>query len=183
MSALVLLAIMVVPMFIASFIFRAIPGNDAEATGTFAGIKFKLTGGVAAYFVLAGAAGYLARDTGILKPPPPVWHVRGTLQLEPAAGDPPINCVLLPPSKPFKVAIDRSFDFEVPMPERSPFPHFFFTAPGYVGESVTLADAGRIGNYRSHMENTSTLVFDEPIVLRRAAAAVPQVAAATGGTQ
>jgi hypothetical protein len=114
-----------------------------------------------------------------------VWHVRGTIQLEQEDGsvDQNIKFKLLPPARDYTAAIDKTFDVDIPMADRAPIPHFYFTAKGYFGERVDLADPGRPGNYKSHMENATTLVFDDPIVLRKAASASNNVSKAsiTGG--
>ena len=167
---LVLFALLLLPMLPAFLLFKLLPSN-AVVTGPLAGLNVNLGGAFGGYVALAVFFTTIAVQVNLINPTP-VWHVRGSLQFDPPEGDPQVSAVLLPPAKPFKVAVDKTFDFDIPMPDRAPFPHFYFTANGYVGERVYLSDAGRIGNYKSHMDNTTTLVFDEPIVLRRAAAPV-----------
>jgi hypothetical protein len=173
----ILLLLLLVPVVPAFILFKTLPAT-AFVSGPLAGLNVKFGGAFGGYVAVTIFFTTVAVKAGMVNPTP-VWHVRGTLQLESDTGSANVNCVLLPPSKPYKVAIDKSFDFDIPMADRAPFPHFYFTANGYVGERVNIADAGQLGNYKSHMENTTTLVFDEPIVLRKAAAPV-KIAAAGG---
>jgi hypothetical protein len=181
LSILSLLILM--PLVPAYLLFKLLPSSDADVAGPLSGLNLKLKGAFGGYVAVMVFMTGVAVNAKMLKPPAPVWHVRGTIQLEEddGSGDAEIKCKLLPPAKDYAVAIDRSFDFDVPMSDHAPIPHFFFTASGYIGEPVNLADPGRAGNYKSHMHDSTTVIFDEPIVLRRKGKPAPAATVAAGG--
>jgi len=167
--------VVLLPLVPAFLLFKLLPGDKVLVTGPLAGLQVNLSGAFGGYVALLALITSVAAGSGMLKPPKapdPVWHVRGSISLEQDDGTADrLKFKLLPPSKDYTAEVDRTFDVDIPMADRAPIPHFYFTAKGYNGERVDLADPGRPGNYRSHMENATTLVFDEPIVLRKASVA------------
>jgi hypothetical protein len=165
--------VILLPLIPAFLLFKLLPAR-AVVKGPLAGLNVNLSGAFGGYVALTVFITGVAATANMLKPakpPDPVWHVQGTIQLEgeDAATDPDITFQLVKPARVYKASVDRSFDVDIPMTDRAPIPHFFFKPKGYVGERVELSDLGRPGNYKSHMENATTLVIDEPIVLRKAA--------------
>jgi|KBSMisStandDraft_5_1062788.scaffolds.fasta_scaffold629226_2 hypothetical protein len=189
-NTLVILAFVVLlPLVPAFLLFKLLPSR-AVVKGPLAGLNVNLGGAFGGYVALTVFVTTMASNANMLKPPKPpdpVWHVRGSITLEQddSSSDQSVTFKLLPPAKDYSAAIDKTFDVDIPMADRAPIPHFYFTAKGYVGERVDLADPGRPGNYKSHMENATTLVFDEPIVLRKKAGASQNALQAniTGGGQ
>ncbi|MEA2336687.1 MAG: hypothetical protein QOE82_694 [Thermoanaerobaculia bacterium] len=172
-TIVILSFVVLLPLVPAFLLFKLLPSR-AVVKGPLAGLNVNLGGAFGGYVALTVFVTTVASNASMLKPPKapdPVWHVRGTIQLEQEDGsvDQNIKFKLLPPAKEYTAEIDKSFAVDIPMADRAPIPHFYFTAKGYVGERVDLADPGRPGNYKSHMENATTLVFDDPIVLRKAA--------------
>jgi hypothetical protein len=161
-----------------AYVLLKVLRSKGEVSGPLGSFKVALSGAFAGYFALTVFIFTVAEKAAVIKPAVPVWHVRGTIQFDDgdAAGE--IKCTVLPPHSVHTVDIDKHFDVDVPMADHAEIPRFFFTADGYIGEPVQLADPGRPGNYRSHMQDATTLVFDEPIVLRKKAAA--KIASAGG---
>ena len=160
--------VILLPLVPAFLLFKLLPSR-AVVKGPLAGLNVNLGGAFGGYVALTVFITTVAMNANMLKPADPVWHVRGTIQLEDEDGSvDPVTFQLVKPAKNYKAFVDRTFDVDVPMADRAPIPHFFFNPKGYVGERVDLSDLGRPGRYKSHMENATTLVIDEPIVLRKA---------------
>jgi hypothetical protein len=170
-TIVILSFVILLPLVPAFLLFKLLPSR-AVVKGPLAGLNVNLGGAFGGYVSLTVFITTVAMNANMLKPPKapdPVWHVRGTIQLEDEDGSAdPVTFQLVKPEKSFKAFVDHTFDVDVPMADRAPIPHFFFKPKGYVGERVELSDLGRPGNYKSHMENAATLVIDEPIVLRKA---------------
>jgi hypothetical protein len=162
--------VILLPLLPAFLLFKLLPAR-AVVKGPLSGLQVNLSGAFGGYVALTVFITGVAAANHMLKPADPVWHVRGAIQLE-QDDIPPgthLQFELMPLEKTYKAAIDKTFDVDIPMADRAPIPHFFFNPQGYVGERVELSDLGRPGNYKSHMENATTLVIEEPIVLRKAA--------------
>jgi hypothetical protein len=171
-NILVVISVLVLlPMIPAYVLFKVLRSSKGELSGMLGSFKVALSGAFAGYFALTVFIFTVAQKANALQPADPVWHVQGTIQFEDGDGtSPEIKYRVLPPDSVHTVDIDRRFHVDVPLKDHADIPRFYFTADGYVSEDVTLADPGRPGNYRSHMQDATTLVFDEPIVLRKKSA-------------
>src|SRR3954471_5412733 len=160
--------VILLPLVPAFLLFTVLPSR-AVVSGPLSGLQVNLSGAFGGYVALTVFITGVAATNHMLKPANPVWHVRGAIQLE-QDDIPPgthLQFELMPLEKTYKDAIDKTFEIDIPMADRGPLPHFFFNPQGYVGERVELSDLGRPGNYKAHMENATTLVIEEPIVLRK----------------
>jgi hypothetical protein len=79
-SIVVLAAMLLIPIVPAYVLFKALPSN-ADAEGPFQGLKVKLGGAFAGYFVVLLVVFTLRNDWAPPAPPPAyqVWQVQGTL--------------------------------------------------------------------------------------------------------
>jgi hypothetical protein len=178
-NILVVISVLVLLPMVPAYVLFKLLRAKGSVDGQLGSFKVALSGAFAGYFALTVFIFTVAQKADAIQPPVPVWHVRGTIQFDDGDGaSPEIKCTILPPKVVRTVDIDRHFDVDVPMADHAEIPRFFFTANGYFGEPVTLADPGRPGNYRAHMQDATTLIFDDPIVLRRKTAA--KVASAGG---
>ncbi len=179
MNVLVVISVLVLVPIIPAFVLFKVLRSKGEVSGPLGSFKIALSGAFGGYFALTVLVFTVAEKADAIKPPVPVWHVRGTVEFDDGDSSSEIKCTVLPPHSVHTVDIDRRFDVDVPMADHAEIPRFFFTADGYVGEAVQLSDAGKPGSYHAHMKDATTLVFDEPIKLRKKSAA--KIASAAGG--
>lgn len=179
MNILVVISVLVLLPMVPAYVLFKVLRSKGEVSGPLGSFKIALSGAFGGYFALTVFIFTVAEKAEVLTPPAPLWHVRGTIAFDDGDGASEIKCTVLPPHSVHTVDIDRRFDVDVPMADHAEIPRFFFTADGYVGEPVQLADAGKPGAYHAHMQDATTLVFDEPIMLRKKAAT--KIASAAGG--
>ncbi len=180
MNVLVVISVLVLLPMIPAFVLFKVLRSTGEVSGPLGSFKIALGGAFGGYFALTVFVFMIAEKAEVIQPAAPVWHVRGTIQFDDGDSNAPVQCTVLPPHSVHTVDIDKRFAVDVPMKDHAEIPRFFFTADGYIGEPVQLADPGRPGNYRSHMHDATTLVFDEPIVLRKKA--TTKIASAGGNS-
>jgi len=77
-----LITIFFIPLYPAWFVMKRLPKGDASAGGLFSGMKLKLTGGIAFYFVLLLLAKLLYPEPGsIATQHGDAWVVQGVIKL------------------------------------------------------------------------------------------------------
>lgn len=83
-STLRIIVIFFVPLFPALFAMTRLPKGKSEASGPFSGLRIKLTGGGAFYFILLLIAWALYPAPKLTAAVANAWVVKGTIELVPA---------------------------------------------------------------------------------------------------
>jgi hypothetical protein len=162
----VVLSLLILLPFIPAFLLFKLLPNSADVDGPLAGLTLKLKGSFGGYIALTVFMTGVAVNAKILKPAL-VWHVQGNLQIENQAPGDTIKCTLQPLETELPVASDQTFTFDVPMGDGTTVPHLSFTTnKGYISGPVNFTAPGQPGNLRMHMQDPTTVVFDDAIVLR-----------------
>ena len=149
--------LLLVPLVPAIVLYKMLPTQKADVSGTFQGMKIKLGGAIAFYFVLV-LIGY-AR----LPAPPPipvpqqtwyeVWKVKGAV----TGADPDLSDYerdLLLRVNPFGIK-DKNGGFQVEVLRKFEEPNWVFPRlnvelPGYYGQSVDLNDQQKVEYDQQH---------------------------------
>jgi len=142
-------AVILMPIVPAFLLFRLIPGSKAGARGPFKGLKLKLSGAFAGYFLVMLVAFELVRR--VLEPSQVQnWHVAGEVSLEDGtSAQTPVTAVRMRIKPPHSDIEDDTghFAFVLPIDRHHSsgwdVPHLIISCPGYQTAGVALDPEGR----------------------------------------
>jgi hypothetical protein len=174
-----IVAVILLPLIPAVIIFKLIPGESrVDAEGPFQGLKLKLSGAFAGYFIVVLVA--WAQVRLMIEPSRVrIWHVTGSVSLgEPGAG--PITAVQVqvePPRSSIKDGQGRiSFPLAIPLKHSGDgISSLYLSFPGYETAYLELDPDGKhLAAYQSdsqkavHIDDANSVIDVGTIVLRKA---------------
>lgn len=171
-------AIILLPLIPAFIIFKLIPGSTADAEGPFQGLKLKLGGAFAGYFIVVLVA--WAQVRVMLEPSRVrVWHVTGSVSLAGADAGPvtAIQVQVEPPRSAIKDGQGRiSFPLAIPRKHSvDELSCLYFSFPGYETAYLELDPDGKhLAAYQSdaqkavRIDDANSVIDIGTIVLKKA---------------
>jgi len=154
---LYLAAVILLPVVPALVIFKLLPGSSADAEGPFQGLKLKLGGAFAGYFIVVLVA--WAQVRLILEPSRVrLWQVTGSVSLEEGATG-PVTAALVQVEPPHSgVKSDGRISFSLPIPRKhsgEELHYLYVSYPGYQPVSLELDPDGKhLAAYQSDAQKT-----------------------------